>query len=280
MMRYKAPPMNPSFEAKVQAERDKVRRAIEAGKRHKIDKKLWSDFKADFSAVQHERCGYCELPVIAGHSGDVEHYRPKNELSEFGPDAEREEGKETKHLATIRGRYPSRRWSPGYWWLAYEWDNYLLACAVCNQVWKGNLFPIRQPPHRSGPPTEGVPGEIPLLLHPYGRRDPAKHLQFNKDGSVEPRNNSVYGRETIRTCGLHRLGLRNYRRRAAADAFAAVIEARKEDRDGVAPEKNEGYRSLHRMGQPDAYFPGVVRAIIYQQLRPTTWERLDELFGE
>jgi hypothetical protein len=103
---------------------------------------------------------------------------------------------ETKDLAKVRGRSPSRRWPSGYWWLAYDWSNYLLSCEVCNRVWKGNLFPIRQPPHRSAPPAENSVKEVPLLLSPYGSRDPARHLQFNKDGSVEPRKNSTFGRET------------------------------------------------------------------------------------
>jgi hypothetical protein len=34
------------------------------------------------------------------------------------------------------------------------------------------------------------------------------------------------------------------------------------------------------MGLDDAYVPGVVRAIIYQQLRPLTWSILDDLFGD
>jgi hypothetical protein len=118
------------------------------------------------------------------------------------------------------------------------------------------------------------------LLNPFGSRDPAKHLQFNRDGSVEPRNNSPFGRETIRTCGLHRQALTSLRRRSAEDAFAAVVDARKHALDGFAPEDNPGFRSLHRMGQGDGYFPGVVRAIIYQQLRPLTWRHLDDLFGE
>jgi hypothetical protein len=281
MMRFTAPPMNPAFEAKVRAERDRIRSAIAAGRRPKIDKKLWSDFKADFSGAQHGRCGYCEVAVIAGFPGDVEHYRPKNALTEFGPDYEKEQGRETKDLAKVRGRSPSVRWEYGYWWLAYVWNNYLLSCDACNRVWKGNLFPIRQPPPRSGPPIEGTAGEVPLLLNPFGALDPAKHLQFNKDGSVEPRRSSVFGRETIRTCGLHRQGLTILRRRAAEDAFAAVIIARKQARRGVAAEKNKGFQSLHRMGQADAYFPGVVRAIIYQQLGPqVTWELLDGLFGD
>jgi hypothetical protein len=280
MMRITSPPINPAFEARATRVREEIRGKIASGTIPKITKELWGDFKADFSAAQHERCGYCEVPVIAGQNGDVEHYRPKNELTEFGPDREHEEGREHRHLAKVRGRSPSRRWAPGYWWLAYDWNNYLLSCVVCNQIWKKNLFPIRQPPLRSGPPTEGNPGEIPLLLNPYGSRDPAAHLQFNRDGTVEPRNSSVFGRETISTCGLHRLALTSYRRPAARDTFAAVNDARFQHRNGVAPANNSGYRDLHRMGLDDAYVPGVVRAIIYQQLRPLTWSILDDLFGD
>jgi hypothetical protein len=280
MMRFKAPAKNQDFEPKVAAEREKVRRAIERGEQPKIDNALWREFKADFSGAQRGRCGYCEISVIAGQHGDVEHYAPKNALMEFGPNPEAEEGIETPNLAKLEGRSPSKRWPAGYWWLAYDWSNYLLACEVCNSVWKGNLFPVRQPPARQAPPAENGGAEVPLLLTPFGSRDPARHLVFNADGSVEPRNGSPFGRETIRTCGLRRQALVKERRYAAENAFAAVVEARRAAANGIPPENNQGLRDLHRMGAEDAYFPGMVRAIILQQLGPLTWSHLNLLFKQ
>jgi hypothetical protein len=278
MMRYARPVLNPSFEARVQTERDKVRAAIAAGTVPKIDKALWQDFKVDFSLQQFGKCGYCEINVMAGAFGDVEHFAPKNEVAEFN--AGDNEGSEIAGLASLQGRSPSLKVAPGYWWMAYQWDNYLLSCLICNQAWKNSLFPVKHPPPRAGPPLE-TDAESILLLNPYGKRDPARHLEFDINGFVKPRNGSIHGRETIRTCGLNRLALLNARKPVAERAFAAVVDAQMAAQDGVGPADNEGLQDLHRMGTdgPTAVHPGMVRAIILAELAPLTWELLDELLG-
>lgn len=278
MMRYERPVLNPTFEDRVRKERDRVRTAIEGGQVPKIDKTLWRDFKVDFSRQQHGKCGYCEINVMVGSFGDVEHFAPKNEVAEFN--AGDNEGSEVEHLASLQGRSPSLKIAPGYWWLAYQWDNYLLSCGVCNEVWKSSIFPVKHPPPRAGAPLE-TDTELVLLLNPFGTKDPARHLQFDVNGFVKPRSSSPHGRETIRTCGLNRLALLNARKPVAERAFAAVVDAQKAEQEGVAPEDNEGLQDLHRMGQdgPTAVHPGMVRAIILTELEPLTWELLDELFG-
>ena len=140
---------------------------------------------------------------------------------------------------------------------------------------------MKHPPPRAGAPRE-TDAESALLLNPYGTRDPARHLQFDINGFVKPRNGSLHGRETIRTCGLNRLALLNARMPVAERAFAAVVDAQKTDLEGVAPEDNEGLQDLHRMGEdgPTAVFPGMVRAIILTELEPLTWTLLDELFSD
>lgn len=278
MMRYGRPSLNPTFEGRVQDERDRIRAAIATGENPRIDKSLWGDFKIDFARQQLGKCGYCEINVVVGHFGDVEHFAPKNEVAEFVEGDN--EGTETDFSAALQGRKPSLKVSPGYWWLAYEWDNYLLSCSVCNSVWKSSIFPVRHPPPRAGAPLEADAEEV-LLLNPYGTRDPARHLQFDVEGFVRPRNGSIHGRETIRTCGLNRLALVEERRPVAERAFAAVVDAEKQEQEGVAPEDNTGLQDLHRMGQNgrSAAFPGMVRAIILSELAPLTWDLLDELFS-
>jgi hypothetical protein len=279
MLRLRRPAEPGEFATRVDAVRKKIANDVAGGKNPTIKRELWREFKPYFDQAQHGRCAYCELPVTAGQDGDVEHYAPKNDLRAFnGTDGE--EGRELPNSARVKDRRPQLLSEAGYWWLAYEWRNYLLACRVCNSYWKGNLFPVRQPPDRMLPPTElAADGEVPLLLNPFEARDPRRHLRFNVDGTVEPRNRSVFGRETIRTCGLHRMALVDYRRIAARDAHAAVREAATARRGGAAPEDNQGLRDLHRMGKPDAYFRGVVRSIILQELG-ISWQELDSLFGQ
>ena len=90
----------------------------------------------------------------------------------------------------------------GYWWLAFEWNNLLLACERCNRAWKGTLFPVAEET-RPIPPEPDAP-ETALLLDPYGDENPAKHLRFDTIGQVSAAPESRIGRETIRTLGLDR----------------------------------------------------------------------------
>jgi hypothetical protein len=72
----------------------------------------WKPAKEQLKAETHNKCAYCEADTAVVAHGDVEHFRPKSV----------------------------------YWWLAYCYDNYLYSCQVCNQVYKGNSFPIRGVP--------------------------------------------------------------------------------------------------------------------------------------
>ena len=278
MMLYKRPPEPPAFAARTAAEVARIQAAVAQGQKPKVTKGIWRDFKAAFAEAQHGRCGYCELPVIAGQPGDVEHYAPKSEVREF-VDWQTEHGQEQPNAEKVTGRNPARKWTLGYWWLAYDWKNYLLACSACNSVWKGNLFPVKQPPAR-GMPAQSQP-EIPLLLNPYGPRDPARHLRFRPDGAVEALRRSSFGLETIRTCGLDRMALRQARRWVTERAYAQVAQVLRESQDpGWDSSTSIALKDLHWLGQDGAPFPGAARAIIRQELGPLTWAQLDALFGE
>ena len=200
MMRYPRPRKPSNFEETVRAKRNEL--LANPNSPTLQFTALWSAFKPVFSEAQGGKCGYCELAVTGGQDGDVEHYAPKSEVAVLGADRTTW-GEELPSSSRVRGRRPLQLSPAGYWWLAYDWGNYLLACAVCNQKWKGTVFPITEPPPRTLPPAEVV-SESALLLHPFGRADPAVHLHFNEDGSVEPWRSSRRGLETIKTVGLDR----------------------------------------------------------------------------
>jgi hypothetical protein len=69
---------------------------------------VWKAAKPQLKAETGGKCAYCESPTDTVAHGDVEHFRPKSK----------------------------------YWWLAYCYDNYVYACQICNQVHKGDEFPI------------------------------------------------------------------------------------------------------------------------------------------
>ncbi len=97
----------------------------------------------------------------------------------------------------------------GYWFLAYSWQNYLVACNRCNSVHKNSLFPVLDEAKRRVPPKKvDVERETPMLMSCFGTLKPEDHLQFRKNGQIGKTNASDFGRHTIEVCGLDREQLR------------------------------------------------------------------------
>ncbi|WP_147443660.1 hypothetical protein [Corallococcus sicarius] len=139
--------------------------------------------KKYLAEAQYFKCAFCEKGIRLEGS-PVEHFRPKGGVSNPGkaPD-------------------PNR-----YWWLAWTWENLLLACFRCNTTYKKNQFPIKE---GSAPLAEfsfALHEEHALLIDPT-RTDPRHHIRFqystkrNKWLPVSI-NGSVEGDQTIHTLGL------------------------------------------------------------------------------
>ena len=267
MLRFERPPKNSGFDDAVETSKENVENAIDQGNKPSFPEK-WKDFKDDFSAAQDGRCGYCEMPVIGGQFGDVEHYAPKSVVNEI-----KTAGQEKPNLSNVAGRTFKELSARGYWWLAYDWDNYLLSCAICNRTWKEAVFPVEEGANRRLPPTETVQ-ETPLLLNPFGRKNPAKHLLFGTLGEVTPRNSSKFGRATIDVCGLDRPSLRLQRLATIEDTHALLRDLA--DATTTADE-DRALKSLHGMGRsrPGARFPGVVRSI-FENETGMSWNDLED----
>ncbi len=69
---------------------------------------MWGPSKPQLEIEAQDKCGYCEASAKATAHCDVEHIRPKSV----------------------------------YWWLALCYDNYVLACQICNQSNKGDQYPV------------------------------------------------------------------------------------------------------------------------------------------
>lgn len=137
--------------------------------------------KAALLQAQHGKCCFCEAKIGHIHYGDVEHFRPK------------------KGYRQQQGEPLTR---PGYYWLAYEWGNLFLACALCNQQFKRNLFPLSDPNTRARSHKDDIRQETPLLLNPADD-DPEHHISFREEIAF-PRNGSLRGQTTIDVAGLNR----------------------------------------------------------------------------
>lgn len=263
MLRFQRPDPPDGFDDGTREARARVEQDVKAGRRPEFEP-VWGKYKGHFAKTQHGKCGYCECKALATHTGSVEHFRPKAAVSELEDDPSTW-GREKPGLANVEGRRPPRISELGYWWLAYEWSNFLLACERCNS-WKGTLFPVEDRP-RALPPRPDV-DETPLLLDPYGDENPADHLRFDDLGFIEPKDGSKKGFETIRTLGLDREPLRDAREQQARKAFqlTRVIKSKLssggEEIDGIVTELRE---SLD-IGETECAFAGMVRVILEQEL--------------
>ena len=132
--------------------------------------------------AQFDRCCYCESKFGATSFGAVEHFRPKGAVRQ-----ERGHGLEY----------------PGYFWLAYSWDNPVVSCEKCNSGYKGSFFPLANPENRARNHLDDICIERPLFVDP-ARENPRHHMRF-RGASIEPL--TTRGRETICGLGLRRPGL-------------------------------------------------------------------------
>ncbi|MCZ7556166.1 MAG: hypothetical protein M5R41_07185 [Bacteroidia bacterium] len=135
--------------------------------------------KDELKRVQHGKCCFCEARVAHVAHGDVEHYRPKGGWMQKTGDALHQ---------------------PGYYWLAFEFSNLYFSCQKCNQVYKKNYFPLRNPSKRAKTHRTSISREEPLIVD-IGTMDPSDHLSFNAKVAV---GLTDVGKETIVRTGLNR----------------------------------------------------------------------------
>ncbi len=138
------------------------------------------DIQIKLKGIYNDKCAYCEC---RDRRLQVEHYRPKSV----------------------------------YYWLAYSWDNLLLACSACNSF-KGNSFNIYGDDRVSYDPDD-YPAinnlsekynrlEEPLLLNPENEKDASllKYFKFDKNGSIATASDDDTIKRrceyTIETCKL------------------------------------------------------------------------------
>ncbi len=130
-------------------------------------------------AMQHEKCAFCESRPGATSPGDVEHFRPK---------------------AAARSTVGGKLERPGYYWLAYDWENLLFACEQCNRRGKGNAFPLASPPALPRSHHQGIQAEQPVFIDP-SREDPSVHIGFRRH---VPIGRTPRGEATIEALQLQR----------------------------------------------------------------------------
>jgi uncharacterized protein (TIGR02646 family) len=149
------------------------------------------DVKASLVLLQDKKCCFCESKTTHVAYGDVEHYRPKG-----GWIQEKEKLNQ-----------------PGYYWLAYEWDNLMFSCQICNQRFKKNLFPLQDGSIRVNSHHGKLSDESPVFIHPVFD-NPEDHISFSDEIPIW--GNSYRGEKTVKSLGLDREDLNEMRRTTLA----------------------------------------------------------------
>ena len=266
MIPLSRPPRPTGFVQAVANARAEVERAIASGTA--VDWRTlaatWRRFKSCFVQAQDGKCAYCEFMVAGGAYGDVEHFRPKAAVDEMG-------------VVTTRGeprdRQLTRTWDQGYWWLAFDWNNLLLCCQICNETWKGAVFPARTP---SGGRHRVVPGrsrrERVLLLNPFDVADVSPHITFTPLGQVQGLTDE--GRNTIAACGLFRPALLTQRATLRTQVVNLLSIASRGDAQSV----QEVLDNLELIGGNAAPYAGAVRSF-YETETHTAWPPQSSVIG-
>ncbi len=131
--------------------------------------------------AQHGKCFLCESKITHISYGDVEHFRPKG--------GSRQSNEETMKV-------------PGYYWLAYVWENLFLACQICNQRFKKNLFPLENPKDRAISHESDLNKEKTLFINPE-TENPENFISFRGEIPFAIDGN-MRGKITIEAAGINR----------------------------------------------------------------------------
>ncbi|HEY1190770.1 MAG TPA: hypothetical protein VGE74_24280 [Gemmata sp.] len=177
-----------------------------------FDKSIYAhpQVKSALIESQKKKCAFCESLIRHVTYGAIEHFRPK---------------------AGYKQRKGDTLKRPGYYWLAYTWDNLLFCCQLCNEQFKQNHFPLRVGRLRARTPTDRLDGEEPLLINP-ALTDPRAHITFRQERAVVV-GDSLAGKTTIRLLGLNRSELKEARSRRL-DSLRNLLRARTLLRDRIA----------------------------------------------
>jgi len=147
------------------------------------------EVKDSLKVLQDYKCCFCEAKIGHTSHGDVEHFRPKTGWVQDNEKLNK----------------------PGYYWLAYDWDNLFLSCELCNQRYKKNFFPLLPASFRAVSHTDDYKTEQPVFIHPVND-NPEDFILFNEEIPIAV-NENTRGKATIAKLGLDRDLLNEHRRK-------------------------------------------------------------------
>ena len=213
-----------------------------------FDRSIYSheSVKQALIEAQHGKCCFCER--LIGTDGDVEHFRPKQAYKQANGE---------------------RLQRPGYYWLAYEWDNLYLSCPACNQRHKQNLFPLKNPINRAINHKQDIAQEEPLFIDP-GKENPEEFIGFRGEVAFAINGNRK-GQATIDSLRLNQRSLPEARlqklqllRQLHQIVNLAAEQSENDELQGLAREAKD---LLEKSLQNDAEFTAAARCALHTQFQ-------------
>lgn len=207
---------------------------VAAGLLPTFDPTIWGDdaVRVALAADQHGKCCFCEAKIEHSSFPHVEHFRPK---------------------AAWRAGVGAPLVAPGYYWLAYDWDNLFLACQVCNSRHEGSLFPLLAGGIRATTPSSVLAAELPAFVEPSEAI--SKHITFRAEVAVPLTRR---GSTTVAALELNRAALRE-RRRERHEVLSTLLSLVRVGKPG--PEAAKARRLLRRLRGPDAEYSAMARRV-------------------
>lgn len=163
-------------------------------------------------SLSGNKCWYCEVKTHR-FPYDVDHFRPKLDIT----------------VSRIKLPTPN-----GYYWLAYDWENFRLACNRCNRpqkdgsilYGKANEFELEDELTRCLSITGIIKNEKPKLLDPCCEAD-TKLLAHHINGEVQPLSpigtwDYLRAKYTIDTLGLNNFGVPEEKRKRWGDLLVMI----------------------------------------------------------
>ncbi|MEM6965386.1 MAG: hypothetical protein AAF573_11515 [Bacteroidota bacterium] len=195
--------------------------------------------KSTLVKAQHDKCCFCEKVI---ERGDVEHFRGKGGYQQ-------NEGEPTG--------------KPGYYWLAYEWDNLLFSCSTCNSSYKRNFFPLFDTKKRAISHRDNLQLENPIFVHP-AKENPEDYIEII-GSSPRAINGNARGQITIDRIGLRRPWIN--KERAAHYKIYKRIFVQSQDKKLPESIREELFDIVKEAAQNDAPYSLMIRYAIQQNFR-------------
>jgi hypothetical protein len=163
---------------------------------------VWVQHKIAFERMSHNKCWFSEAYATVSDF-QLEHFRPKKKVDLI---KSKDDYSEKRKVADYNG----------YWWLAYELDNFRLAGGKPNQK-KGNYFPLETNSILAREKDNSWRKENFMLLDPCNKSD----VQLLSYSGVEPietnpdinSHEHIRARISIKVYGLKLQKLKNARSR-------------------------------------------------------------------